>query len=194
MAYMHGKDHKPTQGKEPNPDDPMDILVARLTGSALVKPRQSVAYNLWAAANQDLVNKAFDAKYPVLKPPKTEQLKIRAAMKRSLFKKLSQEEQDRWEKTAKDEHQRKLEEWQKIVAGPASQESADRQKYVSFVHSIRLTDLRSRCIGRLSGFAQPFLDLICDHTGMKATLLVGGPEPADGGRLNIIRYVISLLT
>lgn len=36
---------------------------------------------------------------------------------------------------------------------------------------------------------QPILDLICAHTGMKATLLVGGPEPADGGRLNIIRYV-----
>lgn len=27
---------------------------------------------------------------------------------------------------------------------------------------------------------------------MKATLLVGGPEPADGGRLNIIRYASSV--
>lgn len=60
--------------------------------------------------------------------------------------------------------------------------------------SFALTDLCFRCIGRLSGFAQPFLDLICEHTGMKATLLVGGPEPADGGRLNIIRYVIFTLT
>lgn len=133
MAYMHGKDHKPTQGREPNLDDPMDILVAKLTGTALVKPRQSVAYNLWAAAHQDIVNKSFDTKYPVLKPPKTEQLKIRAALKRSLFKKLSQEEQETWGKSAKDEHQKKLEEWQRVVAGPASKEPATRQKYVSFI-------------------------------------------------------------
>lgn len=40
---------------------------------------------------------------------------------------------------------------------------------------------------------QPILDLACEHTGMKATLLFGGPEPADGGRLNVIRYVFFLL-
>lgn len=45
-----------------------------------------------------------------------------------------------------------------------------------------------RCIEGIVGFSQPILDLICAHTGMKATLIVGGPEPADGGRLNIIRY------
>jgi hypothetical protein len=33
------------------------------------------------------------------------------------------------------------------------------------------------------------LDLIHAHTNMQATFMVGGPEPADGGRLNIIRYV-----
>lgn len=40
---------------------------------------------------------------------------------------------------------------------------------------------------------QPILNLACEHTGMKATLLFGGPEPADGGRLNVIRYVFFLL-
>jgi hypothetical protein len=39
-------------------------------------------------------------------------------------------------------------------------------------------------------FAQPLLDLICEYTGMKASLFVGGPEPADGGRINIIKWVV----
>ena len=32
--------------------------------------------------------------------------------------------------------------------------------------------------------------LACECTSMKATLLMGGPEPADGGRLNIIMSLV----
>ena len=46
-----------------------------------------------------------------------------------------------------------------------------------------------RCIQGLVRFAQPILDLISEATGWKTTLLAGGPEPAHGGRLNVIRYV-----
>jgi hypothetical protein len=46
-----------------------------------------------------------------------------------------------------------------------------------------------RCIQGLVNFAQPILDMICDATGWKCTLVAGGPEPAHGGRLNIIRYL-----
>ena len=41
---------------------------------------------------------------------------------------------------------------------------------------------------------QPLLDLIVEHTWMRVMLLVGGPEPAAGGRLNIIGYVYLLFT
>ena len=44
-----------------------------------------------------------------------------------------------------------------------------------------------RCIEALPCFVTPFLDLLCDATGLKASLLIGGPEPAADGRLNIIR-------
>ena len=44
-----------------------------------------------------------------------------------------------------------------------------------------------RCIQGLVCFAQPILDLISEATGWKTTLLVGGPEPAHGGHLNVIR-------
>lgn len=55
-----------------------------------------------------------------------------------------------------------------------------------FFYSV--TDLVFRCIQGLVRFAQPILDMICDVTGWKCTLVAGGPEPAHGGRLNVIRY------
>lgn len=38
-------------------------------------------------------------------------------------------------------------------------------------------------------YMQDLLDLLSEYTGYKWTLLGGGPEPADGGRLNAIAYV-----
>jgi len=35
------------------------------------------------------------------------------------------------------------------------------------------------------------LDLVTEFTGMPATFMMGGPEPADKGRLNIIRLAPS---
>ncbi|EDR08989.1 uncharacterized protein LACBIDRAFT_296646 [Laccaria bicolor S238N-H82] len=71
---------------------------------------------------------------------------------------------------AKKEGDEKLNEWKNKLSAPPSTDPEDRQ----------------RCIAALPNFAQPILDLIHTHTNMQATLIVGGPEPADGGRLNII--------
>ena len=48
-----------------------------------------------------------------------------------------------------------------------------------------------RCIQGLVRFAQPILNLISEATGWKTTLLAGRPEPAHGGRLNVIRYILT---
>jgi hypothetical protein len=49
--------------------------------------------------------------------------------------------------------------------------------------------LSPRCIYGLVNFVQPILDLLCEATGWTATLMAGGPEPAHGGRLNVMRFV-----
>lgn len=43
------------------------------------------------------------------------------------------------------------------------------------------------CIQGLATFVQPILDGIAAYTGFQVTMLAGGPEPADGGRLNVLR-------
>jgi hypothetical protein len=52
--------------------------------------------------------------------------------------------------------------------------------------------LSCRSIQGLVRFTQPILDLICEATGWKCSLIAGGPEPAHGGQLNIIRCVLIL--
>jgi len=46
-----------------------------------------------------------------------------------------------------------------------------------------------RCIQGLVRFAQPILELISEATGWACSMIAGGPEPAHGGRLNMIRQV-----
>lgn len=50
------------------------------------------------------------------------------------------------------------------------------------------TDSCIRIIAALPKFIEPILDAIGEYTGWKASFIAGGPEPADGGRLNMIRY------
>jgi len=51
-----------------------------------------------------------------------------------------------------------------------------------------------RCIQNLTKFVQPILDGICAVTGWKVSLIAGGPEPSQGGRLNMIRYANDAFT
>ncbi|KAK0456977.1 hypothetical protein EV421DRAFT_1688622, partial [Armillaria borealis] len=43
-----------------------------------------------------------------------------------------------------------------------------------------------RCIDRLAGFIQPILEIVAKHTKGKVFMLWGGPEPGDGGHLNLM--------
>ena len=52
--------------------------------------------------------------------------------------------------------------------------------------------MNSRAIQGLDRVVKPFLDYICQTTGWKASVIMGGPEPAQGGQLNVVRSVLHL--
>ncbi len=60
--------------------------------------------------------------------------------------------------------------------------------FITLTEGIRLLSTPSRCIDRLAGFVQPTVKIIAKHTKGKVFMLWGGPEPADGGHLNLVRY------
>ncbi|KAG6905922.1 hypothetical protein DXG01_016917 [Tephrocybe rancida] len=66
------------------------------------------------------------------------------------------------------------------------QQAGLRSQVVSDLFKALPLDLRDEYIEATIPFMQQILDLVTKLTGMKTTFMFRGPEPADGGRLNII--------
>lgn len=104
---------------------------------------------------------------------------------------LSKEEKAPYVEESFEDHQRHIDAWELARTGPVSQKPEDRQRYAyrfaTGIPQLYLTYFR--CIEGLVKYMQDLLDLLVEYTGYKWTLLGGGPEPADAGRLNVIAYV-----
>lgn len=81
-------------------------------------------------------------------------------------------------KTSREDSRLGLQQLQKIGKGDLA---------FSLLWLFLISAVASSVIQSLASFVEPILDLIADHTGWKVTLVAGGPEPADAGRLNMIR-------
>ena len=172
-------------------DDPMAILMMKLTGGTMQKPCQKTPYNLWGPANRVFIDPIFSERVREGNVPAKQQAALRSVLYKELFEELPEEERQEWANKAEIEHQEALSKVESTLKLGASSAPADRQRYASYLSSsirkiIQSFDLR--VIEGLTKFVQPILDLISEHTGWAVTLIAGGPEPADCGRLNMVRY------
>lgn len=167
--------------------------MTKLTGTSVQRPRLRTAYNLWGPANRCFVDPIFHDRVRDDNVPATRQAALRSAIYKELFDELPNDERQEWIKKAEEEHQAALAKVSIALKNGASEAPEDRQRYIFSCVFIffRLTNV-IRVIESLSGFVEPILDLIAEHTGWKITLIAGGPEPADGGRLNIVRSVVHI--
>ncbi|KDR64898.1 hypothetical protein GALMADRAFT_1350442, partial [Galerina marginata CBS 339.88] len=167
FTYRHEKELGIT--KEVDLDDPITILTCRLTGASSFKPRKPVASNLWAKLNKERIDEAFAKRSSASKTGRVD-INMRQEVARALFKELPNVDRSFWNLRAEQDHRRQLQEWEETVKRPASTDPEARQ----------------HCIDGITAFMQPILDLVFEFTGMPTTFMMGGPEPADKGRLNII--------
>ncbi|KAL0565385.1 SERTA domain-containing protein 3 [Marasmius crinis-equi] len=137
------------------------------------KHRKDSAAQAWLAQNGVEFRKIYEERKAKEKPGKNFVPDFHNRCLRDVFGKLPKQEQEEWEKKAKEDHKRELAEWKEKRNGKPSETPEDRQA----------------CIDRLGLFCKPILDGICARTGWVATVILGGPEPRDGGRLNMIAYV-----
>ncbi|PPQ77783.1 hypothetical protein CVT26_005395 [Gymnopilus dilepis] len=153
--------------KDVDLQDPLTVLTLRLLGNSASKPRKPIDYNLWAHDNRETVNKHYKLRDAA--PKVRMNLKIRAEVAQELFKNQSPLVQKAYADKAEQQHADKVKKWEeslsRVDVSPQSQQ---------------------KCIDGLAGFMQPVLDLVAAQTGMVGTLLMGGPEPASGGRLNVV--------
>lgn len=171
----------------------MAILMAKLTGNVLHKPHQRTAYNLWGPQNRCFVDPIFNERVREGNIPVKQQAALRSAVYKELFDELPEDKRRDWIKQAEEEHKIALKKAEDVWSAGPSAAPEDRQRYAPYYAHLNpfLSTVYNRVIESLPQFMQPILDLIADHTGWKILLITGGPEPADGGRLNIVRYVYS---
>ncbi|PPR05634.1 hypothetical protein CVT24_002862 [Panaeolus cyanescens] len=170
FAYQYMKDHD-LSSKESGAQNPFTILLAQLTKTNTQRPRAKPAVNVWRRTTRKQIEEEVNAQATRLNVSKSRGLAaLRERIVKEWYKKLPQEEQQEWERLAKEEHAAALEDWEReLKAGPSTQP----------------VDIQ-RAIESLIGFVEPILDGICKATGWKATLIAGGPEPARNGALKML--------
>ncbi|KJA13853.1 hypothetical protein HYPSUDRAFT_151072, partial [Hypholoma sublateritium FD-334 SS-4] len=171
LQYVHNKSkNSKTSCDLTSVNDPMTVLTSKITGMPLQRPRLRTAYNLWGPHHRAFIDPIFQERVKEGKVPASRQAALRSAIYKELFEKLPKEERDEWANRAEDEHREAMAKVEKALKSEPSSDPTDRQ----------------RIINSIPGFVVPILDLIADHTGWKVSLFLGGPEPADGGRLNMV--------
>lgn len=139
LAYVHAKEHMGKKAKaQASDEDPMTVLTAKLTNTSSTKPRQPIPYYLWAAANSDIVDKAFEQERERQKPEKKKLVNLRSTLIRKLFLELPEDVQKEWEAKAKEEHASTLLARKEKLEGPASTAPEDRQRYVHFSSNVHI--------------------------------------------------------
>lgn len=193
FSYRYMKAHNcDPRGKDPS--NPFTSLLFSLTGKATVeKPRQKSAVNCWSKS-PNICNTINDEVYKICVAEgvrRNQSVSIWNRVAREQFGLLKQEEKERWEQKAKEEHTKEIEAWNALNEGRVSTKPEDRQQYVRILafSLVFLSPGTSRCIEGLIRLGQPIIEAMAEATGMNIALYAGGPEPANGGRLSIIRYV-----
>jgi hypothetical protein len=110
----------------PEHDDPMMLLMAKLTGTNLAKPHQPIPYNLWGKANPKQIDPLYEKQCEGR--PRKEWMKIRSGITRELFGKLDKSTQDYWAGVAKWEHEATMATWRNLFMTLPSTDPVDRQK------------------------------------------------------------------
>ena len=123
--------------------------------------------------------------------PRSKHTAVQDKMARDMYEMLADEEKVQWIEQAMEEYEMAMTRWRMTLKVTLQQLQRTAKSGFLFIFPLCIvSNCADRCIQGLVRFAQPILDLICDATGWKCSLIAGGPEPAHGGWLNIIRYAL----
>ena len=162
-------------------------LWATLTGQRVNKPRKYSAKNRYKKTVTDELERRTDE---AVAKDKTGSKRLPLWQKQldHMWKILPKVEKAKWEAESVAEFEEAKVVWKARLDAPVSTKPEDRQQCVFFGHVRYAIDSHKfSCIESLSAFVHPILEGICERTGLKGVLILGGPEPAWGGRLNAFR-------
>ncbi|KAK7017099.1 SERTA domain-containing protein 3 [Paramarasmius palmivorus] len=185
--------------KEP---DALDRLLGKLSGTTQPPRRKVPAFTAWAQAHPEIVEPLIQQR--ILELEVAKQQAEGDAAGNGMGKKGDSDGEKKKGKFIKKGKEAFVAVCQDVVHGAfeklppetrkefgdkARAEATEREEaYKAALRQPPATEpaARQSAIERVPAFVQPILDGMSAATGWSFTLLAGGPEPADGGRLNII--------
>ncbi|KAK7435282.1 SERTA domain-containing protein 3 [Stygiomarasmius scandens] len=175
LALNNGKK---TKGKDNR--SPAERIVRYLTGESDNKPRKIPASRLWARDCPEAkaaIREEYDKQLQLWredkvgdKEDKSWPARTYAQIVNEHWDKLSGSEQREWGVKSKELLKEEMKQWEDNGKKGFSTDPKERQ----------------RCINILIGVTQEFIDLTAEACGWEVCTIMGGPEPADKGRINIV--------
>jgi len=114
--------------KESGAENPYRILLHKLTGTSIKKPRLKSATNVWRKSQRKEIDMQVKEITRVGSTPRTALAAIRDKVACDMFEKLPQEEKTHWIEVAKEEHDEALTGWKDDFEGSCSILPQDRQR------------------------------------------------------------------
>ena len=106
------------------------ILLHKLTGTTIQKPRLKAPVNVWRKTQRkeiDLEAKKITEKENT---PRSKHAALRDKVAREMYDLLPQEEKSQWIEQAKEEHEAAMAKWKEDTEGRPSTTPEDRQRWV----------------------------------------------------------------
>ncbi len=110
----------------------MAILVAKLTGATVTRPRLRTAYNLWGPQNRCFVDPVFQERVRNGNVPARQHAALRSAIYKEMFEELPANEKQEWVEQAEAEHRNALEKVADPFKADPSSAPRDRQRFVAY--------------------------------------------------------------
>lgn len=111
----------------------MAILMSKLTGVGLQRPRMKTPYNMWGPQNRCFVDPVFAERVKENNVPTKNQAALRSSIYKELFEELPEDERQEWIERAEQEHQQALNKVDSTLKSGPSTAPEDRQRCAAAV-------------------------------------------------------------
>jgi hypothetical protein len=114
--------------RESGAHNPYRILLHKLTGTTIQKPRLKAPVNVWRKTQRKEID--LEAKKITENTPRSKHAAVRDKVAREMYDLLPQEEKSQWIEQAKEEHEEAMAKWKEDSEGSPSTTPEDRQRWV----------------------------------------------------------------
>lgn len=131
LHYNYNKTKNDKATFEMGSNDPMAVLMSKLTGNSLQRPRLKTPYNLWGPHNRCFVDPVFAERVKEGNISAKGQAALRSSIYKELFEELPEDERREWTERAEREHQQALDKVDAALKSGPSMAPEDRQRCVA---------------------------------------------------------------